>query len=258
LSVLAYSSSASALSDSAGTRRAQSEIRDAQAALEAGYASTFVKPFGPDWGSAYWTKWAAISEILCRLSIRPPASVLDVGCGTGWTSVFLAESGYRVSGLDVAPAAITIAGRRAARWDHQVRFEVADMEAFDLKELFDAVLVFDALHHSEQPGLVVANIARHLKPGGWAVFGEPSWLHEFSPHARETTREHGWVERGIRVSALKRACRDAGLTGFRRFFEGTRPYEGRIRDFPWQVARLVMANFWVAPQASIWLAAERQ
>jgi SAM-dependent methyltransferase len=240
-----------------GALRAEGEIRDANAALEAGLPHTFIKPFGPNWGSHYWTKWAVISDILCRLSIEPPASVLDVGCGTGWTSVFLAESGYQVFGVDVAPAVITIAHRRASRWGHRVRFKVADMNEFELGEKFDAVLVFDALHHSEHPEAVVANIARHLKPGGWVIFGEPSWLHEFSPHARKTSRERGWLERGIKISSLKRVCRKAELDGFRRFFEGTGPYEGRIRAFTWQLGRLVAANFWLAPQSSIWLAAEK-
>jgi SAM-dependent methyltransferase len=240
-----------------GALRAEGEILDAEMALQAALPHTFTKPFGPNWGSQYWTKWAVVSELLCRLSIEPPASVLDVGCGAGWTSVFLAESGYRVCGLDVAPAAITMARRRASRWGVSARFEEADMDQFDLDGRFDAALVFDALHHSENPRAVVANISRNLKLGGWVIFGEPSWLHEYSPHARETSREHGWVERGIRVSALKRACRDAGFGHFRRFFEGTRPYEGRVVSFGWQLVRLVLANFWVAPQASIWLAAER-
>jgi hypothetical protein len=43
----------------------------------------------------------------------------------------------------------------------------------------------------------------------------------------------------------------------RRFFGPTRPYEGRGRGFVWQLARLVGANVWVAPQAHLWLAARR-
>jgi SAM-dependent methyltransferase len=132
------------------------------------------------------------------------------------------------------------------------------MDSFALPERdYDAALVYDALHHSEHPELVVRQIARHLKPNGWVLFGEPSWLHDFSPGAHETEETLGWVERGIRVSHLRQWCRAAGLRHFRRFYEGTEPYEGRLLGFGWQLARLVAANLWVAPRTSIWLAAQK-
>ena len=42
-----------------------------------------------------------------------------------------------------------------------------------------------------------------------------------------------------------------------KFFQPTRPYESRGRGFAWQAIELVAANFWVAPQVLIWLAAQR-
>src|SRR5207253_179922 len=107
-------------------------------------------------------------------------------------------------------------------------FVVADMEEMALEQEFDGALVFDALHHTTRQRIVVANIARHLRPNGWVLFGEPSWLHTISPAARRTHRNLGWIERGISISGLKRDCRAAGLGSFRRFFEGTRPYENRL------------------------------
>lgn len=89
------------------------------------------------------------------------------------------------------------------------------------------------------------------------MFGEPSWLHAISPEARRTTRDLGWIERGISLSLLRRDCRRAGLHETRRFFEPTRPYESRTRDFAWQLVRLRGANLAVAPQVSVWLAARR-
>lgn len=231
------------------------EITSAERQLDGSQPREAVKPFG--WDSHYWTKWAAIVDLIKLTGVEPPAEVLDVGCGIGWTTRFLDEWGFRVTGLDIAPARVRVAQEISERWSGEARFECADMDAFDLEGRFDLALIFDALHHSARQRAVVANVARHLRPGGWAVFGEPSWLHAISPDARRATRQHGWVERGVRVSALKSACREAGLGNFRRFFEGTQPYEGRVRAFGWQVIRLVAANVWVAPQASVWLAAQR-
>ena len=88
------------------------------------------------------------------------------------------------------------------------------------------------------------------------LFGEPSWLHQISPGARRTHRELGWIERGIIVSGLRRDCRSVGLGNFQRFWEPTAPFAQR-KAVLWQMVRLVGATFFVAPHASIWLAAQK-
>lgn len=151
-----------------------------------------------------------------------------------------------------------MARERAARWEVDARFEVGDMEALDLgRERFDAALVLDALHHSTRQARVLAGVASHLRPEGWLLLGEPSWLHALSPHARRVRREQGWTERGIRLRALRRDLCEAGFGEVRRFFGATRPYEARVRGLAWQAARLVGANVAAAPQMHVWVAARR-
>jgi SAM-dependent methyltransferase len=220
------------------------------------------KPFGwsHGWGSEYWVQWATIAEMLRRLAIPSGASVLDVGCGVGWTTLLLAESGYDALGVDLVPVNVEVARERAERWGlaERSRFEVADMERLALgARAFDAVLVFDALHHASRQADVVAGVARHLRPGGWAMFGEPSFLHLISPHARRTAREHGWREGAVRVRRLRRDCARAGLGAFRRFHQPTLPYESPVREFAWQLVRLVSANVVAAPGVHQWLAARK-
>jgi 2-polyprenyl-3-methyl-5-hydroxy-6-metoxy-1,4-benzoquinol methylase len=233
------------------------EIANAERSLVAFRNEKPLKPFSHLFGQQWWGKWETVHMAFQRLGLPPGTAVLDVGAGTGWSSLFLAEAGYRPLGVDIAPANVEIAQAVAQRWGSPARFAEADMEALDLGETFGAALVFDALHHSERPREVVEGIARHLEPGGWILFGEPSWLHGISPGARRVAREKGWVENGIRVSALRGHCRAAGLGSFRRFHEGTRAYEGRLGPFAWQLVRLVSANAWVAPGTHVWLAARK-
>src|SRR3954454_4232928 len=211
------------------------------------------KPFG--WPADLWGHWATVTEAMGRLGVPADATCLDVGSGSGWTSLFLAEAGHPVTAVDLVPANVELTRARAARWGVPIDAREADMDALDLGARFGFVLVHDALHHSARPAEVVAGVARHLAPGDWALFGEPSPLHDVSPHARATARTLGWHERGIPIRRLRRWCRDAGLTEQRRFFQGTQPYERRGRELPWQLARLVAAAVAAAPRALGWLAA---
>lgn len=213
------------------------------------------KPFG--YPAHNLIKLASIIDTLTRLGIKPPMKILDIGCGAGWTSNYLAEEGFDVTGMDVVPGNMVAAKKRAKVRRLSTRFFVGDMDSFSLSEKFDVITVFDALHHSTRQTDVIKNIAKHLKPGGWVLFGEPSLLHTISPEARRTTREEGITERGISIGSLRRDSRNAGLTHFRRFFEGTRPYESRTKGFLWQLIRLSSANFLFAPQSSLWCAAQK-
>nr|MDQ3642887.1 class I SAM-dependent methyltransferase [Actinomycetota bacterium] len=131
-----------------GERNKLAEIATAQESFERGLPQSFRKPFGAPWGTEPWLKWATIVHILDRLHIREGQTILDLGCGTGWTTLFLAEAGYQPTGVDLTPAAIRMAATRAERWGVRADFEVGDMDMLDLDREFDAVLVYDALHHT--------------------------------------------------------------------------------------------------------------
>ncbi len=231
----------------------QAEIASRTPAFMAGEAS---KPFG--WNPAHFVEWATIAAMIDAVGLKPPARVIDVGVGSGWTSLFLAEAGFDVEGYDLVPANVELARQRAERWRSRARFEVADMERLPDGEPADAALIFDALHHTDRQRDTLAGIAGRLRPGGWLLLGEASWLHRFSPGARATARELGWMERGLTLRALRHDLRLTGFAAPRRFFAPTQAYEGRGRGFAWQAARLIAANFLVAPQSHLWLAARKR
>jgi SAM-dependent methyltransferase len=213
------------------------------------------KPFG--WSPAHFVEWATIEHMLQAIALAVHSLIIDVGCGSGWTSLFLAEAGYRVIGYDLVPANVELAESRAARWSSSAQFAVADMEALPAGEAADAALIFDALHHSARQRQALSSVASRLKPTGWLLLGEATWLHRFSGEAHSVTRERGWLERGIAMSQLRSDLRAAGFGEIRRFFQPTSPYENRLGGFAWQAIRLAAANAWVAPQSHLWLAARR-
>ena len=94
--------------------------------------------------------------------------VLDIGCGTGELSLYLAARGHPVVGVDAAPAAIERARRKAADRGFAVEFDVAD--ALDLPEIgrFDAVVDSGLFHVFDDPERVryVDTLRSLLRPGG--------------------------------------------------------------------------------------------
>ncbi|MHB1044692.1 MAG: class I SAM-dependent methyltransferase [Thermoanaerobaculia bacterium] len=101
------------------------------------------------------------------------ASVLDAGCGTGYGSRILADSGAReVLGVDVDRLSVAFARRRYA--DGRVRFERADCEALAVPAgRFGFVFASNVLEHLSNPERFLSAAFEALRPGGRALFAVP-------------------------------------------------------------------------------------
>ncbi|WP_396593713.1 class I SAM-dependent methyltransferase [Brevundimonas sp. R86498] len=123
-----------------------------------------------------------VGDIDVYAGLAPPGgTVLELGAGTGRIALALAQRGFRVTGLDIAPAMLAQARTKRARLGTEVadrvKFVKADMTAFDLGRTFDAVIcTFYTLSHLP-PGPRWARtfgaIRRHLAPGGVAAVHLP-------------------------------------------------------------------------------------
>lgn len=110
-----------------------------------------------------------------RLAPQPGESVLDVGCGSGPTTIELArrvDPGGTVLGVDIAPSMIDAARLRADRAELDgLTFRVADAQADDLGPVeFDGVFSQFGVMFFSDPAAAFANLHRSLRPGGRLAF----------------------------------------------------------------------------------------
>jgi 2-polyprenyl-3-methyl-5-hydroxy-6-metoxy-1,4-benzoquinol methylase len=70
-----------------------------------------------------------------------PGSVLDVACGEGRNSVWLAERGWDATGVDFSPVALERARRMADEHDVEVTWVEADVTTWEAHATYDLVLV---------------------------------------------------------------------------------------------------------------------
>jgi ubiquinone/menaquinone biosynthesis C-methylase UbiE len=132
----------------------------------------------PDHGLRDPVTRAAWTALLMSLMPAAPARVADVGCGTGSLAVLLAEAGYHVSGLDVAPAMVEQARAKAARAGVDVEFLVADALAPPWRAgTFDAVLARHILWALPDAGIGLDRWLELLKSDGTIVVIEGRWYN---------------------------------------------------------------------------------
>ncbi len=113
------------------------------------------------------TPW--VVERLAALGPAKDCRVLDIGCGGGFLSNALAESSFQVTGIDVSKSSLDV----AKRFDTTQSVRYLEGDAYELpfaENSFDAACALDFLEHVDDPGRVIAEAARVLRPGGLFFF----------------------------------------------------------------------------------------
>ncbi|HYS80586.1 MAG TPA: methyltransferase domain-containing protein [Anaeromyxobacteraceae bacterium] len=106
-------------------------------------------------------------------AIAPDATVLELGCGTGQMSLFLATGDRLVVGADLTRASLALAADAARRFGiERVRFVETELRRPGLREeAFDVVYCSGVLHHTPDPEASFRAIAPLVRPGGVIVIG---------------------------------------------------------------------------------------
>jgi SAM-dependent methyltransferase len=160
-----------------------------------------------------------IRYVLETAAPRPGARILDLGCAAGWLSLELARRGAHVTSVDLSPANLAL-GRYAARtharnfpylYPHFVNLPCAaggfgsveyvqgDLNTIELpRGEYDAIVVWDSLHHIAALERLLGEVRGALKPGGRFIgvdhAGADARTVTFNAEIRPVIRDlFGWI-----------------------------------------------------------------
>lgn len=222
---------------------------------------------GPEWVAEQSRLDDTVSEfgdiVLERAAIEAGQSVLDVGCGTGQTTVAAARAsdGGHVLGVDVSRVMLEAARRRAADVGVVAEFVEADAQVQAFDPSFDHVISRFGVMFFEDPTAAFANLLRAARSGGkltfvcWQGMAENPWvalparaLSEVIPlpprepgapgpfafadgqRLRALLTEAGWCD--VHVESVKRRSHfgDGSLEGTLDFLLTIGPVASALRD----------------------------
>ena len=140
----------------------------------------FRSPIMADYEERYKSKdyyWGIEPNRLCYdiMRLKPPTKpykVLDIGCGEGKDSVFLARNGYRVSAMDITENGLEKGRMLAEKCNTYVDFFKGDICDYKLTEDFDIILC-SGVFHFVKPELrseIMNDLKKHTTKGGINAF----------------------------------------------------------------------------------------
>lgn len=155
------------------------------------YSPSFFKDLKNAEKNHFWfvtrRKW--IFEKIRKFS-PPPAILLEVGCGTGNVSSYLAKKGYQVTGCEYYQEAISTA------WPgfHIIQGDAQNLPFADSS--FDIVGIFDVIEHFQDDTALIREATRVVRKGGIIAVSVPareelwSFVDEASYHKRRYEKEN--------------------------------------------------------------------
>ena len=108
-----------------------------------------------------------IEHLAQSAGIPPGARILDVGCGFGASSIYLARRYVaEATGINISAVQVEMANKAAANAGGNATFLLMDAEAMTLDKSFDVVWSVESISHYQDIPRFFASAAKLLKPGG--------------------------------------------------------------------------------------------
>ncbi len=166
---------------------------------------------------AQWQYAKGLETIRHYLDITTPADmfkgkvVLDIGCGAAGKTLYYASCGVKkIYGVDVVQRYEEEAATLASEKQLSSAFKFVYGDASHLRfndGYFDTIIMNDAMEHVDDPGAVLDECYRVLKPGGRLYINFPPFYHPFGAHLSDAIGVP-WVHAFFSESTLVKTYKD--------------------------------------------------
>jgi tocopherol O-methyltransferase len=138
-------------------------------------------------------------EHLAQLAnVKPGSDILDIGCGFGGSSLYLAKHyNATVTGITISSVQVEMAIQAAARQQLDAKFLLMDAEAMNFRKQFDVLWSVESISHCQNLCVFFASAAKLLKPGG--SFAITDWFKKEKLTRAETRKFIDPIEKGMFV-----------------------------------------------------------
>ncbi len=184
-----------------------------------------------------------LAKLMSMIKLPAGASILDMGCGWGTTSIELSQIGFKVTSLDINKYFCELVAKRAKL----LKIKNIDIVNDDFlwiektNKKFDAIIFFECFHHCWEFERLLKNMHKILKPKGKIYFAaEPitnifplPWTLRMDGESLFVIRKHGWMELGFRSDFFSDLLIQTGWDGDcieEGFWEVTSLYEDKTFD----------------------------
>ena len=138
-------------------------------------------------------------EHLAQLAdVQRGVDILDIGCGFGATSIYLAKRyNATVTGITISSVQVEMANQAAAVERLGAKFLLMDAEAMDFQKQFDVLWSVESISHYQNLPRFFSSAAKLLKPGG--TFALTDWFKKENLSPEETQKSIVPIEKGMFV-----------------------------------------------------------
>jgi len=139
-----------------------------------------------------------IEHLAQAAGIPPGARILDVGCGFGASSIYLAQKyGAEATGITISPVQVEMANKAAAAAQVGAQFLFMDAEAMTFDRPFDVAWSVESISHYQNIPKFFLSVATLLKPGGTLAITD--WFKKKNLTPREHKKFLHHLEHGMMV-----------------------------------------------------------
>lgn len=138
-------------------------------------------------------------DLLAQLAnIKTGSRILDIGCGFGGSSLYLAKKyGASTTGITISPVQVRMAKEAAAKTNLDASFFLMDAEEMQFSQPFDLLWSVESISHYRDPRKFFASAVKFLKPGG--CFALTDWFQKENLSPADKKKFIQPIEKGMMV-----------------------------------------------------------